>query len=285
MSWGAVFTDSSGLLSNTVQIFAGRRAGSLIINLMAINLFRSGPRRFTAALVGAALLATGLAAAFPGTASAAAGCSVKYSVTNFWGTGLTAGLTFTPPAAVTSWTVDFDVADQQLVTNTFNASFVQTGTHVRLTNASFDGSVAAGGTSASVGVLIYTNPTLTNIPASNFSVNGQVCSSTVSPYVVPGAYRAVVPEGGSLGIPIRLSQAPTANIVLTIYSPTGFSVSASSLTFTPADWDVPQLVTVTSAQDADAVNQTGTLSLQQQNWAPQQYTGAWLGLTQQDNDA
>lgn len=273
-------------LSNPVQDAAGRRAGSHIIDLMVTNLLRSGSRRFAAALVSVVVLATGLVAVLPGTASAAAGCSVKYSVQNFWGTGLVAGLTFTSDVAVTSWTVDFDVVDQQLVTNTYNASFVQTGSHVKLTNAVFDGTVAAGATSPTVGVLIYTNPTLTNVPPSTFSVNGQVCSSTVTPFVVPGTYRPVVPEGGSLGIPIRLSQAPTANIVLALSNPSGgFSASPASLTFTPTDWNVPQIVTVTSAEDPDTTNQTGILPIQQQNWTQQQYTGAWLSLVQQDNDA
>jgi hypothetical protein len=35
----------------------------------------------------------------------------------------------------------------------------------------------------------------------------------------------------------------------------------------------------------DTTNQTGILPVQQQNWTQQQYTGAWLGLVQQDNDA
>lgn len=251
---------------------------------MTINLLRSGPRRFTTALVGAAVLATGLVVASPGTANAAAGCSVNYSVQSFWGSGFVATLTFTPQTAVTSWTVDFDIVDPQVVTNTYGGSFVQTGSHVRVTNAVFDGSVAAGATSPTVGVMIYTNPTLTNLPASGFAVNGQVCSSTVTPYVVPDTYRAVVPEGGSLSIPIRLSQAPTGNVVLNTYSSTTFSASPASLTFTPANWNIPQIVTVTSPEDADTTNQTGNLPIQQQNWTSPSYTAAWLGLTQQDND-
>jgi hypothetical protein len=250
---------------------------------MILIFLGPGRRRFATAVLSAVLLATGLVAALPGDANAATGCSVKYAVLGFWGTGFQAGLTLTPGDRVTSWTVDFDVADQQVVTNTHNASFVQTGSHVRLTNLSFDGTIAAG-SSLTAGISIYTNPTLTNVPPATFSVNGQVCSSTVSPYVVPGTYAAVVPEGGSLGIPIRLSQAPTANIVLALYSPTGFSATPSSLTFTAANWNVPQVVTVTSAEDADTTNQTGTMSLTQQNWAPESYTPVWLRLTQQDND-
>lgn len=150
---------------------------------------------------------------------------MKYTVQNFWGTGLVAGLTVTPSVAVTSWTVDFDVADQQMVTNTYSASFVQTGSHVTLTNAVFDGSVAAGATPLTVGVMIYTNPTLTNLPASGFSLNGQPCSYTV-------------------------------------YNPTGFTATPSSLTFTPTNWNTAQIVTVTSPEDADTTNQTATLPIQ-----------------------
>lgn len=192
-------------------------------------------------------------------------CSVKYTVQNLWGTGAGGRIDIHPECRGHEPDVDFDVADQRLVTNTYSASFVQIGSHVRLTNASFDGSVAAGGTSATVGVMIYTNPTLTNLPGLDFSVNGQPCSSTVSRYVVPVTFRAVVPEGGSLGIPVRLSEAPTANIVLTTYNPTGFTATPSSLTFTPVNWNTPQVVTVTALEDADTTNQGATLPIQQQN--------------------
>jgi len=72
-----------------------------IIDLMALNPFRTSPRRLTTALLCAAVLAAGLVAAPAGPASAATGCSVKYTVQNFWGTGLVAGFTFTTSVAVT----------------------------------------------------------------------------------------------------------------------------------------------------------------------------------------
>jgi hypothetical protein len=246
---------------------------------------RSGPRRLSTVLLSVGLLATGLVAALPGTAGADVGCSVSYSVVGFWGTGFQAGLTITPGAAVTSWTVDFELADQQVMTNTHNALFAQTGSHVRLTNASFNGTVGPGA-SALVGLSVYTNPTLSNVPPAAFSVNGRVCSYIPPPYLVAGAYRVVVPEGGSVGIPIQLSQAPPADTVFTVYSPGGsFSTTPASLTFTPTNWNVPQIVTVTSPEDADTTNQGGVLPINQQSWVQPVYTSVYLGLTQQDNDA
>ena len=43
-------------------------------------------------------------------------------------------------------------------------------------------------------------------------------------------------------------------------SETDLTVSPSSLTFTTENWDTPQTVTVSAAQDADAVDDTAMLT-------------------------
>jgi hypothetical protein len=120
--------------------------------------------------------------AAPGIASAAT-CSVAYTITTNWGTGFQAQLTLTPGAAVTAWNVQFDVADQQVVTFTYNATLAQSGRHVTLTNASFNGNVPAG-SSVNMLVAVHTNPTATNVPPASFTMNGQTCAYTPQPYLV-----------------------------------------------------------------------------------------------------
>ena len=61
---------------------------------------------------------------------------------------------------------------------------------------------------------------------------------------------------------MRLSSQPTAPVTVTIggVSGTDLSLDKSSLTFTTASWSTVQSVTVSAGQDADAVNDTATLT-------------------------
>jgi cellulose 1,4-beta-cellobiosidase len=245
-------------------------------------------RRGIVALVGAVALGTAvLVVATPG-AALAAGCAVTYTVNSNWGSGFQSLLTITPGNAVTSWTVDFDVADQQVVLFAAYGTFTQTGSHVTLHNASFNGTVAAG---ASVNILVSvnTNPTYTNVPPAGFTVNGQTCSYTPPPYLVTSAHRVTVAEGGSTTVTARLSIAPPSNVTVTVGGgSTGSVITASpaSMSFTPANWDVPQTVTLRSIEDADTTGQTGTFSLSQQNYIPgfPHVVDAFVFATQLDND-
>ncbi len=73
-----------------------------------------------------------------------------------------------------------------------------------------------------------------------------------------------VAEGGSGSYTVRLNTQPTSNVVIsvtktgstdvTLDTDTGTSGNQTTLTFTPANWDTAQTVTVAAAQDADAVN-------------------------------
>jgi glucose/arabinose dehydrogenase len=74
--------------------------------------------------------------------------------------------------------------------------------------------------------------------------------------VQPTAFNVV--EGGSSVFLVRLNAAPAANVMVSvnrISGDTDLSVSnGSSLTFTPANFSTPQLVTLSAAQDADTTN-------------------------------
>lgn len=66
-----------------------------------------------------------------------------------------------------------------------------------------------------------------------------------------------VPEGGTGTFTVQLSAAPSANISVSVTRQSGdtdLSATPSTLTFTATNWSTPQTVTVTAAQDADALN-------------------------------
>ena len=72
---------------------------------------------------------------------------------------------------------------------------------------------------------------------------------TVNPTVL------AVPEGGSANYTVVLDSEPTADVTVAIQVPedTEVAVDATEVTFTADNWDQAQTVTVTAAQDDDAV--------------------------------
>jgi len=231
------------------------------------------------------LVTGGLMLATAGPAGAVA-CSVRWQPTVDWGTGFQTQLTLTPGAAVTSWRVEFDLAPGQVVAFAAYGVPSQSGTHVTVANASFNGNVPAG-LSVMVLIQVQPNPTGTNAPPAGFVVNGQPCAFTSPPRIIASTFRPIVPEGGATTVSVWLSQAPPADIVVGVGggSQNGvITTSPATLTFTAANWSVPQTLTVRSTEDADTTVQTGTFTLSQRNWTTPLFQTAVLIATQVDND-
>ncbi len=81
-----------------------------------------------------------------GTA-APGGCQVTWSVVDSWSGGFQLGFTVTNPgsAATSGWNVSFSWPGTQAITQIWSATATQSGAAVSVTNASYDGSLAAGG--------------------------------------------------------------------------------------------------------------------------------------------
>ena len=72
---------------------------------------------------------------------------------------------------------------------------------------------------------------------------------------------AAVPEGGAATYTVTLTVRPTRNVPINIASDnTDVTVSPSSLTFTPSNWDTAQTVTVRANEDADATDEAATIT-------------------------
>ena len=68
-------------------------------------------------------------------------------------------------------------------------------------------------------------------------------------------------EGGDASYTVKLSTAPSATVTVTVTgTTTDLSLDTTSLTFTTSDWDTAQTVTVSAAQDDDAVDEEATLT-------------------------
>ncbi|WP_307848569.1 cellulose binding domain-containing protein [Microbispora oryzae] len=72
-------------------------------------------------------------------------CSAAYSVTNQWPGGFQATVTVTAgSSAISSWTVTWQFAGGQTVTQAWNATVTSSGSQVTAGNVSYNGSLAAG---------------------------------------------------------------------------------------------------------------------------------------------
>ncbi len=85
--------------------------------------------------------------------------------------------------------------------------------------------------------------------------------------IVEGSHFVIEPsplsvdEGGQNTYTIALSEQPGGDVMVAItgYTGTDLALDKTSLTFTPANWDQGQTVTVTAGEDADAIDDRETL--------------------------
>jgi cellulose 1,4-beta-cellobiosidase len=153
--------------------------------------------RVLTAAVAAAVVGTGLTLTSMVSANAATGCSVAYSA-NSWNTGFTANIVVTNLGSpITSWTLGFDYAGNQQAGQAWNGNLTQSGKHVTITNAAYNGSLGTNGTANPGFNGTYSG---TNVNPTAFTLNGVACNGattnptptttatpTVSPTVSPTA--------------------------------------------------------------------------------------------------
>jgi hypothetical protein len=124
-------------------------------------------------IISSLCLALGLIAS--GSASAQSACSVSYTTVNSWGSGAQINVAATNNgAAVTAWEVCWTFAGNETISNLWDGTFTATGNNVCVTNAAYNGSLAANGT-ATFGFNIN-NPSA-QAPTA-FTLNGAACGDT-----------------------------------------------------------------------------------------------------------
>lgn len=150
-------------------------------------------RRLTLAIStgAAAILATTGLVATAGTAQAAVGCRVSYSVASQWPGGFSANVNLTNVGdPLTSWTVTWSFGAGQTVTQAWGAEVSQSGSSVRAANVSWNGNLATNA-SVSFGFNGTWNNSSNPAPGS-FAVNGVTCTGGVTP-TTPGTNPTTAP--------------------------------------------------------------------------------------------
>ncbi|QFY13444.1 cellulase family glycosylhydrolase [Nonomuraea phyllanthi] len=224
-------------------------------------------RRALTAASAVLLAGFGLATA-PTAAEAAASCTATY--TKIWdnGSGFGANLTVTNTGdPLTTWELSFDFPGTQVITQMWGgvpspATPTPAGAAVTVGPASYN---AAQGTGATWTVGFngtYTGGANNAPPGVSCSGNG---SGGTQQALVVAPTSVNVPEGATAGYTVRLREEPSGDVTVTSTAGTGDSditvSDGASLTFTAADWDTPQTVTLSAAQDSDRFDGTRPISV------------------------
>jgi cellulase/cellobiase CelA1 len=103
-------------------------------------------------------------------------CSVQYAVTNQWSGGFGASVTITNTGSTTinGWTLTWSFANGQTITQLWNGSYTQSGSTVSVTNASYNGTIAPGGTTNFGFNGAWSG---SNAAPTSFVLNGMTCAT------------------------------------------------------------------------------------------------------------
>ncbi len=103
------------------------------------------------------------------------GCHVSYTKASEWAGGFVANVTIsnTGTAAINGWTLAFTFPGDQKITNAWNGSASQSGENVTVTNASYNGSIPAGGSTSAGFQGTWTS---SDAAPTAFTLNGAACT-------------------------------------------------------------------------------------------------------------
>ncbi len=124
-----------------------------------------------------------------------------------------------------------------------------------------------------------------SLPSLSATIQDNDVASVV---VTPSGGSTNVAEGGATDdYTVVLTSAPTANVIIQITPDSQTTSSASTLTFTSANWNVPQSVTVTAVDDAVAEGSHSSVITHSASSTDTNYNGltvASVSVNVQDND-
>jgi cellulose 1,4-beta-cellobiosidase len=175
---GAVTLSASGLPTGVGAVFGTNpTTGSSVLTLTASSTATAGTSNIVVTGTSGSLTATGSVALTVKPAAAAGfACHVDYTVTSQWAGGFGASITInnTGTTAISNWTLTWTFPDGQTISQLWNGIETQSGATVSVTNESYNGGIASGGSYSGMGFNGTWNNTTNAVPSS-FAVNGETC--------------------------------------------------------------------------------------------------------------
>jgi hypothetical protein len=187
-----------------------------------------------------------------------------------------AGQTFTAPATVPIAATAAD-PDGTIAKVDFYQGSTLLGTDTSSPYAYSWQNAAAGNYSITARATDDAGETTTSSPV------GITVSTDSTPVLVVSPLSLAVPETGDASFGVRLSRAPTANVTVSTARASGDTdltvSSGATRTFTPANWNTAQNVTIAAADDADDTSGTAVFRVSATGYSPVD-----VAVTEADND-
>ncbi len=264
---GSVALTASGLPSGVTASFATNPAtATSVLTLAASGTATAGTATVTITGTSGTLTATTTIAltVTPGTSSST--CSIVYTILPQNATAFGGAITInnTGTTAWSSWTLTWSYSNGQTISSIWNASEIQSGANVTLTNLSYNGSIPAGGSLTGIGFNGAWNGVTNAVPTS-FAINGSACGVATTPSFTIA----------SSATNLSIAQGSSATDKITVTDVNGFAssvtLSASGLyglpggvtaAFSPNPTTGTSVLTLTASSSAVAgsstINITGT---------------------------
>ncbi|MEV0201211.1 cellulase family glycosylhydrolase [Nonomuraea sp. NPDC050691] len=249
-----------------------------------MSILRTTWRRALTAAAAALLAGSGLAAV-PAAAEAAVSCSASYAKSWDNGSAFGANITVTNTGdPLTTWTLSFDFPDNQVITQMWGgvpapAAPTPAGAAVTVKPESYNARQGTGATWTVGFNGTYTGGANT-APAVSCAGNG---GGGTQQALVVSSTGVSVREGNTGAFTVRLQAQPSGNVTVTSTAGTGDGditvTGGASLTFTTANWNTPQTVTLSAAEDTDRTNGTRPITV-----ASSGLPSVTVTATEADND-
>jgi uncharacterized delta-60 repeat protein len=111
---------------------------------------------------------------------------------------------------------------------------------------------------------IKTTANKSNIASTSSDNSVTITSNNAAIVVTETGGNTTQPELGTDSFAVKLSQAPTSNVILTVSSgnTNAVAINPTTLTFTPTNWNTDQVVTVTGVKDSNIVSDSSVVTIQ-----------------------
>lgn len=175
---GPVTLSASGLPNGVTATFGTNPAtGSSVVTFAASGTATAGTSMVTINGISGTLTASTTIALTVTSTTTGFGCAVTYTTTPQSSTsfGAAIAITNTGTTSWTSWSLQWVFANGQTIQSLWNGIETQSGATVTVTNESYNGSVAPGGSVSNIG--FNGNLAGGNSTPTAFSINGNLCGS------------------------------------------------------------------------------------------------------------
>jgi len=157
--------------------------------------------------------------------------TVSYKIENDWGTGSTISVTVqnTGSSSLNGWEISWTFPENQKISNMWGANFTQNGAKVTATNANWNSTIPAGGSTSFGFVLTYSGKN--SIP-SDITLNGSTNAGTTTNPVTTTNSVTTTSSAVRTTNPITTSNVTTSTVTTTspvVQSPSGQITNLSQL--------------------------------------------------------